>query len=55
MSESPVSLLPSNSSSLEYLDVVWDKLLEGCMWILGCFEIDDVVVEGGAEVEREVR
>ena len=32
--ESPVSLLPSNSSSLGHLDVVGDKLEEVCLWVL---------------------
>ena len=49
-----MSLLPSNSSSLGHLDVVWDKLGEGCMWILAWFEIDDFFVQEDDEVEREV-
>ena len=51
--ESPVSLLPSNSSSLGHLDVVGDKLEEVCIWILALVELDDVVVEGDIDV-REV-
>ena len=49
-----MSLLPSNSSSLGHLDVVGDKLEEECIWILALVELDDVVVEGDADVEREV-
>ena len=40
--ESPVSLLPSNSSSLGHLDVVGDELGEGCLWILVRLEILEV-------------
>ena len=49
--ESHVSLLPSNSASMGYLDVVGDKLGEICMWILLWLEIGDVFVEGYAGVE----
>ena len=49
-----MSLLPSNSSSWGHLDVVGDKLEEEFIWILALVELDDVVVEGDADVEREV-
>ena len=48
--ESPVSLLPSNSSSLGHLDVVEDKLGEGFLWILVRLEILEVF-EGDDGVE----
>ena len=49
-----MSLLPSNLSSLGHFDVVGDKLEEECIWILALVELDAVVVEGDADVEREV-
>ena len=49
-----MSLLPSNSSSLGHLDVVGDKLEEECIWILALVELDAVVVEVDADLEREV-
>ena len=49
-----MSLLPSNSSSWGHLDVVGDKLEEEFIWILALVELDDVVVEGDADLEREV-
>ena len=42
--ESPVSLLPSSLASMGYLDVVWEKLEERCIWTLLLLEICDVFV-----------
>ena len=52
--ESHVSLLPSNSSSLGYLDVVGNMLEEGCMRIVLWFDIDDVFVRGDIALERKL-
>ena len=49
-----MSLLPSNLSSLGHFDVVGDKSEEECLWILALVELDNVVVEGDADLEREV-
>ena len=49
-----MSLLPSNFSSLGHFDVVGDKSKEECIWILVLVELDAAVVEGDADVEREV-
>ena len=49
-----MSLLPSNLSSLGYFDVVGDKSEEECLWVLALVELDNVLVEVDADLEREV-